>query len=85
MGVRLVGDDAMASTETQHSATCVDECWEVSWLPDRALSRDDAVTALMLVELYHTLAELPATHRRWRLARQWESEIGIDERHRPLG
>lgn len=74
----------MCSSETGHEAREDADGWRVSWLPDRVLTRDGAVTALMLVELYRALALLPETHSRWRLARMWESEIGVDERHRPL-
>src|ERR1019366_567403 len=43
-----ITDQLMRSTDTAHTAKHTDAGWEVSWLPGRVLSRNEAVTAMQL-------------------------------------
>jgi len=77
-----VSSAGMSSTETGHGADERGDGWHVSWLPDRSMTRNQAITALHLAELYADQNRRAV--RKWRvLMRQWEDEIGIDERYRP--
>lgn len=51
VGVRVAGN-LMAGHRTRHTATQSDDgTWQVSWLPDRPLTRDQATTAMVLAEI----------------------------------
>jgi hypothetical protein len=57
-----IGEDAMTSQATTHRAwrvsdpTTPAQQWQVSWLPGRALTRNQAITAMTLAENYVVLA-----------------------------
>jgi hypothetical protein len=80
MGVRIT-DTSMTCDGSDHTATLVDESWQVSWLPDRTLDRNGAITALTLADIY--AANPPPGDRDWLLAADFERELGIDSRFRP--
>jgi hypothetical protein len=79
-----ITDTEMASDQTRHTARAwpvPDEptLWSVTWLPGRALTRDQAVTAM-------TIAEFAITHRgalgdvlspAWSHLAAWADKIGI--------
>src|SRR5215475_13695515 len=69
----------MRSDRTWHGAELVGSGrWRVSWLPGRLVSRDRAVTALMLAE---TLAAHPAPGARaWLVAGSLAAELGLTAR-----
>ena len=73
-----ITDSEMTSDETRHTARIADGGWLVTWLPRRALTRDQAITAM-------TIAETVATHE-WTIdpadpvipvIESWASELGI--------
>lgn len=80
MGIRMT-ETGIHSSESGESARCCGEGWEVTWLPERVLDRNSAITALVLSELY--LKDPPEGSKWWYVIRGFEEEIGIDERHRP--
>jgi hypothetical protein len=54
--------------------------WSVSWLPGRVLDRDQAITAMVLAEVY-TLNP-PPEHKLWRHVDGWRAELGLPPRPR---
>lgn len=58
----------ITSTTTGHAArqTCNLLLWEVTWLPDRVVKLDQAVTALVLAE-HVTRGAVAPDHQRWPL------------------
>ncbi len=46
-----VTDKIMRSGQTPHTASPAGDGWEVSWRPGRVLTRNQAVTAMMLAQL----------------------------------
>lgn len=80
MGTRIT-DAGMTSDTTEHHAWPSAEGWHVSWLPDRVLDRNQAITAMVLAELYAD-SDNP-DRKRQILMTSFEQELGIDERHRP--
>jgi hypothetical protein len=76
-----ITDDLMDSNQTGHravrvSAPCQPQQWRVSWLPERVLGRNEAVTAMTLAE---TLSDgLPAGHVARLLVTAYAAELGLD-------
>ena len=73
----------MSSDMTRHTAQASPDGWEVSWLPGRVLSRDQATTAMVLTE---AVAQMQAeglsrvvdhTHPMWRFIDAWAAELGL--------
>lgn len=84
MATLAIDDDAMISDTTPHFAVSwpVDDeptLWSVSWLPGRALTRDQAITAMtiaeMVVERAHILADPQA--KLWWHMEGWAEELGL--------
>ena len=57
------------------SAPCQPQQWRVSWLPDRLLSRNDAVTAMTLAEVLHDGP--PVTDSTRRLVATYAAELRL--------
>ena len=86
MSKLTITDSEMSSDTTRHTAKLVKlpspltgYSWQVTWLPGRHLSRDQAITAL-------TIAEVAAAHgygvgdddSKWRLhVDGWATELGL--------
>jgi glyoxylate carboligase len=71
--------DAMTSDHTRHTARPVPgaiHAWEVTWLPGRHLSRDEAVTAMVLADV---TARQYVTERHWvwHHVEGWAAELGL--------
>ena len=71
--------DAMTSDHTRHTARPVPgaiHTWEVTWLPGRHLSRDEAVTAMVLADV---TARQYVTERHWvwHHVEGWAAELGL--------
>lgn len=49
MSIKIT-DEAMTSDTTPHSARADGDGWAVTWLPGRALARNQAVSAMVLAE-----------------------------------
>jgi hypothetical protein len=52
--------------------------WTITGHPDARFTRDQAVTAMLLAEVYAT--KPPAEHRIWRHVVGWRRELGLTER-----
>ena len=46
-----ITDTSMTSPATPHTAMATGRGWEVSWLPGRMLTRDQATTAMVIANL----------------------------------
>lgn len=76
-----ITDVLMTSDQTRHYAVAAGvvtaglEYWHVSWLPD-GVSRDEAITALMLAEVVamHGVSPEGRLHQ---LVEQWAGELGL--------
>ena len=79
MNIKIT-DEAMTSDTTPHSTRPDGHGWAVTWLPGRVLTRNQAITAMMLAE---TVAG-HHTGQRWPFIESWANELGID-RHRRGG
>lgn len=72
-----ITDDEIISSVTEHHAHRTTEGWEVSWLPDRVLDRNSAITAMLLAEIY--AEDPPPWDKIWVHAAGWEKELGIED------
>lgn len=77
----MITDDLMSSTEHPHTAKRVAVGqWEVSWIPGRTFTRDQATTATVVVDLLITLGTTdPARLGRTNLGflGHWSEELGL--------
>jgi|SRR5215472_7557333 len=77
---------AMTSDATRHTATAwpVDgepTLWSVTWLPGRALTRDQAITAMTIAEVVAITDLTDNRHRMWLFIDGWAAELGISGPH----
>jgi hypothetical protein len=79
-----ITDTEMTSDATRHRAELLpDGGWRVSWLPERRLTRDQAVTAMTLAEAVANMQEegrttvVDHTHRLWPHIDGWAAELGL--------
>ena len=73
-----VTSDAITGDRTRHTARPVPghpHAWEVSWLPGRHLSRDTAITAMVLANAEP--GTLQPGGRLWPHVEGWAAEIGL--------
>jgi hypothetical protein len=74
-----ITDEAMTSDTTPHSTRPARNGWAVTWLPGRVLTRNQAITAMVLAETVaggvgdHTDKRWPRLPSRRRRPRQGES------------
>ncbi len=85
-----ITDTEMASDVTRHTAAVLPgvtveggpTAWGVTWLPGRALTRSQAVTAMTIAEVvaeHGTRGDpLVPGHRLWAHLEGWAAELGID-------
>ena len=69
----------MTSDQTAHTARLASgsqQLWEVSWLPGRALDRNNAITAMVLADLTSE-DDLNERHRLWPVIESWAAELGL--------
>ena len=73
----------MRSPDTKHTAhRQLSESWTCTWLSDRILTRDQAITAMSIAEL---VGQIPADAdpeaysdgRFWTLVDSWAAELGL--------
>jgi hypothetical protein len=70
-----ITDDQMTCNATGHIAHRGDTGWQVSWLPGRTLTRNQAITAMVLGE---AAARGPQPGDRiWPFAEGWAAELGL--------
>ncbi len=75
MNIKIIGE-AMTSDTTPHSARPDGDGWAVTWLPGRVLTRNQAITAMVLAE---TVAGGPCDHtdKQWLFIESWANELGM--------
>lgn len=77
MGVSI-DEEQMSSDHSAHSARRVEGCWFISWWPVRSLTRNQAITAMMLSDV---LAGMPRGRERedrlWPHVEGWARELGL--------
>ena len=61
--------------DTPHTATRQGDHWEVSWLPGRKLSRNEAVTAMTLA--WEVTLDASPHGSRWPFIVAWAAELGL--------
>lgn len=74
-----IDDDSISSDRTSHTARPAPEDkrrWEVSWLPGRRLTRNDAITAMVLADVTGP-AGMHTEHQMWAHVQSWAAELGI--------
>ena len=72
-------DDTMTSDRSPHTARLApgeEHVWEVSWLPGRCLSRNGAITAMVLADVAGP-GGMHAGHRLWTHLESWAAELGL--------
>jgi hypothetical protein len=74
-----ITDKIMRSGQNRHTATYLGsadgwESWEVTWLPARILSRDQAISAMQIAE---DAAHGLEPDRMWRFVASWAEELGV--------
>ncbi|MEC3974865.1 hypothetical protein [Amycolatopsis sp. H20-H5] len=75
-----VTDNGMSSEAGDHRAYRLDH-WLVSWLPQRVLSREEALIAMTLADIY---SGEPAANSSWGLvARDYEKALSLPRSFRP--
>lgn len=78
MATRIT-DELMTSDQTAHRAARVradETTWVVSWLPGRALTRNEAVTAMTIAEAVND--DGSCDRRAWPHLAGWAAELGLD-------
>ena len=77
-----ITDTDMVSDTTRHTAHAwpvPDEptLWSVTWLPGRALTRDQAITAMTIAEVVAVTDLTDSQHPMWLHIDGWAVELGI--------
>lgn len=77
-----ISDTEMTSDQTLHSARAwpvPDEptLWSVTWLPGRALTRDQAISAMTIAESVDAALDPYSTERVWPHITGWAAELGL--------
>ena len=75
-GMRIT-DTRMSSPATPHTARAVGEGWEVSWLPGRALTRNQATTAMVIANIVGSKGTGLADDPIWPHLDGWAAELGL--------
>jgi hypothetical protein len=79
----MITDTEMSSEATPHTATAwpvsgEPTLWSVTWLPGRALTRDQAITAMTIAEMVTTHADAQNGTECWRpTLESWAAELGL--------
>jgi hypothetical protein len=74
--MRITGTH-MSSPATPHTATATGEGWEVSWLPGRTLTRDQAITAMVIANIVGTRGVGLSDDPIWPHLDNWAAELGL--------
>jgi hypothetical protein len=67
----------MTSPATSHTATATGGGWQVSWLPGRTLTRDQATTAMVIANLVGSKGVPRADDPIWMHLDGWAAELGL--------
>jgi hypothetical protein len=84
MGIKIT-DDSMSGELSPHSAGLwpmpdagePPTMWRVSWLPERPVGRNEAVSAMVLAETVAATEDLGPDHRLWPFINSWSAELGL--------
>jgi hypothetical protein len=74
-----INEDSISGDRTSHTARLVPghpDAWEVSWLPGQLLSRNTAITAMILADTLSSRI-LDPRDRLWPHIKGWAAEIGL--------
>ena len=70
-----IDEDRIFSKETPHTGIRHGDHWVVSWLPDRKLGRNQAITAMTLV--WQVALDGSVHGSRWPFICAWAGELGL--------
>ncbi|MGH3126181.1 MAG: hypothetical protein ACRDPY_04015 [Streptosporangiaceae bacterium] len=70
-----ISDGQMTCNATGHTARRGDTGWQVSWLPGRTFTRNEAITAMVLGEA--TSRDPKPGDRIWPHVSGWAAELGL--------
>ena len=87
MGIKIT-DDSMSSDLSPHTAEPwpmpeageSPAMWRVSWLPERPVGRNEAVSAMVLTETVAAHKDMAEGHRLWPHIDSWAAELGLSAR-----
>jgi len=74
MALRIT-ESSITSDGTAHTARISPDGWQVSWLPGRTLTRNQAVSALMLTQ--EASRGIEQGDRLWPHVTVWAGELGL--------
>jgi len=74
--IRITGTH-MSSPDTPHTATATGDGWEVSWLPGRALDRNQAITAMTIADIAGGRGAGLSEDPIWPFLDNWAAEMGL--------
>jgi hypothetical protein len=81
-----ISDTEMTSDGTRHKAELVKlpspltgYSWQVTWLPGRHLTRDQAITAMTIAESVDAALDPCAAGRVWPHVEGWAAELGLSD------
>ena len=81
MGIRI-DDTQMTSNVSGHRAESTPHGWTVTAFPGQVFTTDQAITAMVLAEVY--AVNPPAEHQVWAFVPGWRAELGLtDEEPEP--
>jgi hypothetical protein len=75
-GIRITGT-SMTSPATPHTAAATADGWEVSWLPGRTLTRNQATTAMVIANIVGGKGVGLADDPIWPHLDNWAAELGL--------
>ncbi|NDL60992.1 hypothetical protein [Phytoactinopolyspora mesophila] len=80
MSIHIDHDHMISRASTHHARRVHGHDWEVSWLPEQQLTRNDAITAMTLAEIVATKTAaggLSCDDPDWSLIDALASELGL--------
>jgi len=80
MAVKIC-EHVMVSDVTTHVAVRCPDGWDLSWLPGRLVTRDQATTGMLLAEALACAVD--PQDRIWRHVANWMAELGVIEGELP--
>jgi hypothetical protein len=75
-GIKITGTH-MSSPATPHTARAAGDGWEVSWLPGRTLTRNGAITAMVIATIVGDRGVGLADDPIWPHLDGWAGELGL--------
>ncbi len=72
-----ITDTSMSSPVTPHTAAATGAGWEVSWLPGRTLTRDQATTAMIIANIVGCRGVPRADDPLWLHLDGWAAELSL--------